>query len=275
MTKTILIAAAALAATLHAQNSFQNPAWLGGMTPSNSSALRPDGQEGPITGKPFSGEETRETRQVLSDGTPVTKKEVSKIFRDAEGRTRSESSNTALLFDAPNHVTYVMTKKGCTRNTMREGSSVIVVATENGTHISSHSESSPAKPNPNMSVEDLATASRMVRLSGLPKPNPNIFVEDLGFQVINGVSAKGTRQTLTIPAKALGSDHDIKVVNERWYSDALGILIKSSNVDPRFGSTTYELTSLNQSTPDAALFTPPSGCSDTRAPGMMPGTSSH
>jgi len=49
----------------------------------------------------------------------------------------------------------------------------------------------------------------------------------------------------------------LKVVNERWLSDEMQILLKSSNVDPRFGTTTYELTDLVQAPPDSSLFQVP------------------
>jgi len=38
-------------------------------------------------------------------------------------------------------------------------------------------------------------------------------------------------------------------VNERWYSDDLQMVVKSSNSDPRFGTTTYELTDINRAEP--------------------------
>jgi hypothetical protein len=76
----------------------------------------------------------------------------------------------------------------------------------------------------------------------------------LGPQFLNGVYAKGARVTTTIPAGTIGNDHDLKVVNERWYSDDLKLLLKSSNSDPRFGTTTYELTDISQAAPDPTLF---------------------
>ena len=54
MTKAILITATALAAALQAQNNFQNPAWFGAGPNDAMHALRPDGQAGPVTGRPFS-----------------------------------------------------------------------------------------------------------------------------------------------------------------------------------------------------------------------------
>jgi hypothetical protein len=238
MTKAILFTAA-FAIALPAQNNFQNSAWIGGANPQP----RLEGQAGPVTGKPFSGVETRQSKVVLSDGTPTNKTTTSKIYRDAEGRMRSESSNTSILFDAPNLTNYDITSKGCTTRSVNANQSVIIAATDNGTHTSSFSTSTSS--------------------SKSTKPASKVTSEDLGIQTINGISTKGTRQTLTIPAQVMGSDHDIIVVNERWYSDELGVLVRSSNVDPRFGSTTYDLTNINLSTPPASLFVAPTGCTES------------
>ena len=53
-------------------------------------------------------------------------------------------------------------------------------------------------------------------------------------------------------------------VNERWYSDDLQALVKSSNNDPRFGLNTYELTNIEQGDPEPALFQPPAGYTITQ-----------
>jgi hypothetical protein len=82
--------------------------------------------------------------------------------------------------------------------------------------------------------------------------------EALGLQALNGVTAHGERVTVTIPKGEIGNDRDIKVVNERWTSDDLQLLIKSSNSDPRYGDTSYELTGISLAAPDRALFQIPS-----------------
>ncbi|HKA01147.1 MAG TPA: hypothetical protein VKE70_31760, partial [Candidatus Solibacter sp.] len=90
------------------------------------------------------------------------------------------------------------------------------------------------------------------------EPHNSGTTEELAAQVINGVRAKGSRVTITIPAGSFGNDRDVKVVNERWYSDDLQVLVKSINNDPRFGITTYELTNIVTGAPDPALFLVPS-----------------
>jgi hypothetical protein len=82
--------------------------------------------------------------------------------------------------------------------------------------------------------------------------------ENLEAQNVNGVTAKGTRTTIDIPVGQIGNDRAFQVVNERWYSDDLQMVVKSSNSDPRFGTTTYDLTNINRAEPDATLFQVPS-----------------
>jgi hypothetical protein len=83
--------------------------------------------------------------------------------------------------------------------------------------------------------------------------------EDLPPQQMNGVRVRGERTTTTVPPGTLGNDRELKIVNERWYSDDLQALVKSTNSDPRFGVTTYELTGIVQAEPDPSLFQPPRG----------------
>ncbi|HXB73363.1 MAG TPA: tetratricopeptide repeat protein [Candidatus Acidoferrales bacterium] len=83
--------------------------------------------------------------------------------------------------------------------------------------------------------------------------------EDLPPQQMNGVRVTGERTTITVPPGALGNDREFKIVNERWYSDDLQVLVKSTNSDPRFGVTTYELTGIVQAEPDPSQFQVPRG----------------
>jgi len=230
----------AATAALYGQNSFQNSSWL---AISHQRGPQLEGQAGPVLGKPFSGTEIRTSKSPLADGSTAGKTSTSKIYRDAEGRMRSEGGTSTMLFDAPTMMSYTINSRGCSQNKLSDKQNVIIAATNGGT---SWSTFGPSK-------------------SG---PNPHVATEDLGFQVVNGISAKGARQTITIPASTAGSDHDLKVINERWYSDALGVLIKSTNVDPRFGTMTYDLTDISQSTPPTSLFAPPAGCKEFQNPAM-------
>jgi hypothetical protein len=85
-------------------------------------------------------------------------------------------------------------------------------------------------------------------------PGDNASVESLPAQMINGALAQGTRTTATIPQGKIGNDRPIKIVNERWTSNDLQMLVKSTSSDPRFGDTTYQLINIVQSSPDPSLF---------------------
>jgi hypothetical protein len=83
--------------------------------------------------------------------------------------------------------------------------------------------------------------------------------EDLGTSNINGILARGTRVTNVVPAGAIGNDREFRSVEERWFSSELNLLIKSVNTDPRFGTTTYELTNISRQVPDHSFFQIPPG----------------
>lgn len=89
-------------------------------------------------------------------------------------------------------------------------------------------------------------------------PGDNASVESLPSQMVNGALSQGTRTTETIPVGKIGNDRPISVVNERWFSSDIQMLVKSTSSDPRFGDTTYQLTNIVQAAPDPSLFQIPS-----------------
>ena len=106
----------------------------------------------------------------------------------------------------------------------------------------------------------LQSAVRRTVVGGAVQPatsDPNTTVENLGTANVNGVQATGTRTTTVVPAGAIGNDREFRSVTERWFSPELNLLIKSVSADPRFGTTTYELTNISRQPPDASLFKVP------------------
>lgn len=83
--------------------------------------------------------------------------------------------------------------------------------------------------------------------------NPNGTYKD---PVTNTVYPVDDRKvTRTIPAGAIGNELAIVITSERWYSTALDLLLEDTRSDPRFGTTTYQLSGIGQS-PASTLFTP-------------------
>ncbi len=196
-----------------------------------------EAQVGPVTAHPISGKETRRTTQALADGTELSHADTSEFYRDSSGRVREESPDRVEIFDNVGQAEYDMSsvKKTYSRSQLSGREHYIAVAVFGGTSYTSTST------DPNYGS----------------RHQPDGQAEDLEPQTINGIYAKHSRVTVTIPAGAIGNNREIKVVNERWYSDELKVLIKSVNTDPRFGVNTYELTDIKQTEPDPALFKPP------------------
>lgn len=84
-----------------------------------------------------------------------------------------------------------------------------------------------------------------------------VSTEDLGSQTMEGVLANGVRTTNTIPAGQIGNDRPIVVVTEVWTSPELKTIVYSKRSDPRMGDSTFKLTNIERTEPDASLFTVP------------------
>src|SRR5215471_16383417 len=65
--------------------------------------------------------------------------------------------------------------------------------------------------------------------------------ESLGQQNMEGVMATGTRNTETIETGEIGNDRPIQIVNERWFSEELGMPIMTKRTDPRMGEETFRV----------------------------------
>jgi hypothetical protein len=251
------------APALLAQSAYQQNEWIGfpgggAVTVHN---LRPEAQTGPVLGHPFSAAEVRHTRQTLADGTNVDHTDTSAFYRDAQGRMRTESAHRVLIYDPVAGYTYNLDLSHRTyqKDAIRPGiGSTSIAVVGDSTWIKSATGSGPHMP-----VESSPVGSRSFHGETARQP----VTEDLGAQTVNGIPARGSRITITIPAGAFGNGRDVKVVNERWYSDSLQVLVKTVNSDPRFGVTTYDLASIVQVAPDPSLFRVPAGFTQASAAG--------
>ena len=97
----------------------------------------------------------------------------------------------------------------------------------------------------------------------------NVNKEDLGTQLIEGVSATGTRVTFTIPVGQIGNERPIDIVDERWFSKDLQAFVMTRHSDPRSGETVYRLTNINRTEPDHSLFQVPADY-DIKDGGSLP-----
>jgi hypothetical protein len=81
----------------------------------------------------------------------------------------------------------------------------------------------------------------------------------LGQQIVNGVTATGTRVVRVIPVGALGNEKPITSTLEEWKSAELGIPVRITATSSLGGKLTYNLQDLQRAEPAASLFTVPAG----------------
>src|SRR5262249_19144798 len=82
--------------------------------PTRDFILLPAGRGGaqPVVGKPFSATEERKTVQTLADGTQIENADTSLLYRDNQGRVRTETTNNGrtrvMIADPVAHTTVVL-----------------------------------------------------------------------------------------------------------------------------------------------------------------------
>jgi len=195
-----------------------------------------------VTGKPFSALAKSRLVHTLEDGTHIDQTKTTVMYRDAQGRTRNETDGRISIMDRAAHHQIELDP---------EARLAVQKYIEGPAYIPNARQLTPDLP-----VTGGGKQAKTGKKRGQTKP-PN--VDDLGIETVGGVLAHGVRTTLIIPAGSMGNDRDIKVVNETWTSEDLHMLIKSMNADPRFGTSTYELTNIVQAAPSAELFQIPPG----------------
>ena len=246
-------------------------------------------------GAPYSAEAVTETLQVLGDGNRISRKSVTRIARDSEGRTRRETVSpagevtTINIADPVAQSTYFLdarTKTASRTGMTLVGDRVRFVSVPSNTagvvtrqfETTRATEVTAAELKARQEVE-LAAATAAGAAGGTGAGargggggrggvaptvaavamagNGNVTKEELGSQIVEGVMATGTRSTTTIEAGAIGNAQPIHVVSEQWYSEDLKVLVKTRHSDPRTGDTTYRLTNIVLAEPAKTLFEVP------------------
>ena len=202
-----------------------------------------------VKGAPYSATVTNETTRTLPDGNTIHQISSEAVYRDSEGRTRREPSLSSL-------------------GSATQGGTVPqlafiddpVAGISNVLNLSSRTATRSIMPQP------LIAGTRPNPVRRQRPDAPNTKIESLGTQIVSGVSAEGTRTTLTIPAGQIGNAQAIQVVSERWYSPELQLVVLQKRSDPRNGDTVYQLSNLSRAEPPSNLFAVPADFQVSDAP---------
>jgi hypothetical protein len=194
-------------------------------------------ESAPVKGLPYSGEGITTVKLTMFDGTKMERTVTAKFFRDSAGRTRREQTVVGLEALDPNNdfraVVHVVDPVAGVLYTL----------------------------NPATRTADRLPLS-LFQGGRKPLSVPIDFgkkEQDLGVKDIDGLPAKGTRTTTTIPSGRSGNDRPIDIIDERWESVELKVLLRSVHRDPRSGDIEYALTKISRTEPAASLFQVPSG----------------
>jgi hypothetical protein len=236
-----------------------------------------------VKGNPFSADTVTEFTQVLGNGQRIYRNSVAGLYRDSEGRTRREQTigaigayaaagaaqKTIFINDPVAGTSYVINpaEHSATKTIRHQisgsaGAGTLTWVTEAGDTIQPHVSSEKVVV---QSAETISHAHTYVTApAGGGKGattishSKNIRTEPLGTQMIEGVSAEGTRTIDTIPAGAIGNETPIEIISERWYSEELGVVVKTVRNDPLSGNNTYQLKNIRRGEPSPDLFQVPS-----------------
>jgi hypothetical protein len=247
------------------------------------------GGSGAQKGAPYSAESITESVQTLADGNRIQHRNTMIFYRDAEGRTRRESSlrsfgqvgqseqpQVSITIDDPvAGVHYVLRPESKSAHKIQVRGATGVPGRAAGSH--------PGAGAPPPGVDHLTwtipdgqpggtSGRQVIRFESRTTHalGKNVKSENLGSKMIEGVNATGTRSTITIPAGEAGNEKAIEIVTETWHSDQTKGAVLTIHKDPRHGETTTRLVNIRLGEPPAHLFEVPAGFTiDTPSGGMF------
>jgi hypothetical protein len=234
-----------------------------------------------VKGAPYSAEAVTETLQVLGDGNRISRKSVTRIYRDSEGRTRRENLNANGEVTAVN-ISDPVGESQYTLNpaTKTAARSMVLAAGRGGFAAARVEPGAPRVEGRSAEAERRAETEKAAAAAAsggghgrggmivypvepppgiamVRTPGTDTTTMDLGQQVIEGVLAAGSRSTTVIPAGTIGNEKPINIVSEQWFSEDLQVLVMTKHSDPRSGDTIYRLINVVQAEQHRSLFEVP------------------
>ena len=205
-----------------------------------------------VVGQPYTLWETITATHIFSNGESKNIVREEHQMRDSTGRVRTEVGHpqdgslvvdAVEIRDAVARTITILTPSNLSARVM---------------HLPTPAAHAPVEHSPQQTVEARSQAVAE-RANPVDQPvAPHTTVEKLPSQTIAGVFTEGTRTTRLIPEGTEGNGREITVVTESWRSPELKIVLLMTQDDPRKDKCTEEVTELQRSEPDAALFQIPS-----------------
>jgi hypothetical protein len=237
---------------------------------------------GVAKGAPFSADIVHEFTQVLADGNRIHRESQGKIFRDAEGRNRSEVEDEMIGGTATPRITihdpvaqtfitlYPQTKTAIVNHTnvyrdasgrgigVGSGTGSGVVTDATGRRIGIGASAGNGAVTGAQTPEELLAKLKALQGSQgdvqITKRSTQMSSEQLGKKEIEGFIASGNRHSRTIPAGEIGNEKPIVSSTETWFCEDLKTTLLSVTDDPQTGQRITRLTNIRVGDPDPQLF---------------------
>jgi hypothetical protein len=214
----------------------------------------------PVVNAPFSADATTTVRQVLGDGTRIERVGRARYYRDRVGRVRVEQMIMGLetlspASDGQVRITIYPDPAKGNVFTLDPRARTVTPGPRGGASTAIGGGSSFAVPLGGASFLVFHRGDQQLGRYGLD--SDALQEESLGARQIAGVRTTGRRLTTTIPPGRVGNDRPMQIIDERWESDELKILILARHTDPRTGVIEYQLTNIRRAEPPPDLFEVP------------------
>jgi len=245
-----------------------------------------------VRNAPFTADVITQYDRTLDNGAHIHRESRGKIFRDNQGRMRTESRAPSVKPGSPNydHITIndpvqqiiiYLNPKNKTATILRlsdvdpsapaesakqskpKGKNTIRVGGQPG--IGSGPTDTLGVPQVPGGQGSLPAAHPVQAPDGTTsKMDATIFantagatIVPLGTKIVEGASATGTRTTRTINAGTMGNDKPIVCITDTWVSSDLKVTVLTETDDGQAGHSTMKLVNIVRSEPNASLFQVP------------------
>jgi len=200
-----------------------------------------------VAGAPFSADVVRQSTQFQPDGSRALVETHGKMFRDSQGRTRTETELASGAGSVTRHFTTIF-------DPVQRTSIVLNVEAKTATIYHLH-----LPPPSALSAKQL----KLIAAAQAAQPHKNGLArsvsgdpEDLGTMTLEGFSVTGTRSAH--PAKAgTAGDKTQTAFTESWFSSELKVELLSITQLPQALTETTRLINIAPGEPDATLFQAP------------------
>jgi hypothetical protein len=218
-----------------------------------------------VKNAPFSAEVVTLYDRALDKGGHIHRETRGKIFRDSQGRLRTDSETPqpgtekfeyTTINDPVQRVMINLNPRLKTATIFHFAKGVGPSATTMGNvggapvnvaPMQAAAKSAEPKPTPGVSATSKMSATPV-----------ETRTEALGSKYIEGVNATGTRTTHIIDAGSQGNDKPIVSVTETWFSPELKTTVLTETDDGQSGHNTMKLVNITRTEPLAQLFQVPS-----------------